>query len=122
MVVAAFTEAEDPMVVAGAASTEGMAAFVEATADTAGAGAVMAWVGADMAGAGADMAGDGGVMADSVIPTSASALVSTPGPIGLDRISATTDIPIIRTMDATIHTALTPVTLMVMTHIPTVRT
>ena len=81
------------------------AAFVEPTAVTAGVGVVTAGAGADMA--------EAGVMADSVIPTLASAwaLVSTPGPIGLDHISATTDIPIIRTMGA-ILTALIPATRM----------
>lgn len=59
---------------------------------------------------------------DSVIPTSvlAWALVSIPGPIGLDRITATTDIPIIRTTGA-ILTALIPATRTVTARTPTVR-
>ena len=63
-----------------------------------------------------------GGTADSVIPTSASAwgLVSTPGTIGLDRTTATTDIPIIRTPRA-ILTALIPATRMVTARTPTVR-
>jgi len=59
-----------------------------------------------------------GGTADSGIPT--SALVSTPGPIGLDRITGTTDIPTIL-MTGAILTALIPATRMVMARIPTVR-
>ena len=93
---------------AGAAFMEGTAAFGEATAVTAGAG--VGTVGVDMA--------EAGVTADSVIPTSAWAWVSTPGRIGPDRISAITDILIIRSTGATILMGLIPATPMVMVTVP----
>ena len=109
------------MVVAGAASiveaafTAGLAAAHSVAgeafvADTAAGATMEAFIEAS------------GGTADSVIPTSASAwaLVSTPGLIGLDRITATTDIRIIRTTGA-ILTARIPAIRMVTARTPTVR-
>lgn len=111
-----------------AVSTAGLAgeafvaelAFAEVTEGTAAFGEVTATAGAGVVTAGADMA-EAGAMADSVIPTLASAwaLVSIPGRIGLDRISAITDIPIIHSTGATILMGLIPATPMVTVPIPT---
>jgi len=113
MVEAAFTED-----LAGEAFVAGMAAGapMEASGGTAGMG-----VAATMGGMEASIEASGGTAA-SGIPTSAlaSALVSTPGPIGPDRITVTTGIPIIRTPGA-ILTPLIPATRMVTASTPTVR-
>ena len=120
--VAASTEgsAAEASMVVEAVSTEGLAAaasvagaaFAVVTEAFGEATAAMAEAGVVSAGAGAAMA-EAGVMADSVTPTSVWALVSIPGPTGLDRISATTDTRIILTTDATILMGLIRATRMV---------
>jgi hypothetical protein len=113
MVEAAFTEGlAEAHSEAGEAFVAGMAAGAPTEASG---GTVGTAVAATME---AFIEASGGP-ADSGIPTSASAwaLVSTPGPTGLDRITATTDI---RTTGA-ILTALIPATPMVTASTPTVR-
>ena len=115
MVEAAFTEG---LAEAHSEAEEAFAAGTAAGATTeASGGTVGMAVAATME---AFIEASGGT-ADLVIPTSASAwaLASTPGPIGLDRITAATDIPIIPTTGA-ILTALIPATRMVMGRTPTV--
>ena len=105
MVVAGSTEAAASVVeaafagMAAGASAERTAVFVEASEATAEATGGSAEAGVEVG---------TGVGVDSVGPISDLGWVSIPGPIGRDRISATTDITIIPSMGATILLDLIP--------------